>query len=182
MRLEASDPSARRGPSLWRRGRGALSRWVRPALDVRAPTGFLTGDQLDGLRALTEVVAAGAPIADREWGPVRDALVTAARERPGFRALCARGCRVLAALHPDFAHAPFDDRTACVAAHRLGVRPVPAAELLLVGRRAQHELRELLVPELIRAYYDAPAGWAVVGYDVALGECRDPFAYTTRPA
>lgn len=182
MRFEASDRSERRGPSLWRRGRGALSRWVRPTLDVRAGMGFLTGDQLATLRALAEVVAVGGPIAEDDWGPVRDALVTAARERPGFRALCARGCRVIAGLRPGFATTTLEERTACVVAHRLGVRPVPAAELLLVGRRGQHELRELLVPELVRAYFDAPVGWALVGYGAALGECRDPFAYTTRPA
>ena len=167
---------------LLRRGRGALSRWVRPALDAREPTGLLTGAQLRTLHALTEVVATGAPIADAAWAAVRAALVQAARERPGFRALCARACRALAVLcDGGFADAPLEARTACVVAHRLAVRPVPPAELLLIARRAHHEIRELLVPELIRAYFDAPVGWAVVGYDAELGECRDPFAYTERP-
>ena len=181
MRFEAAS-GARREPGLWRRGRGALSRWVRPALDARAGTGLLTGAQLRTLHALTEVVAAGAPLSEAEWAPVRAALVAAARERPGFRALCARACRTLAGLRlGGFPDASLGDRTACVALHRLAVRPVPAAELLLVARRAHHEIRELLVPELIRAYFDAPVGWAVVGYEAALGECRDPFAYTRRP-
>lgn len=168
--------------TLLRRGRVALSRWVRPALDPRAPTGLLTGTQLRTLRALTEVVACGAPIDDVDWAPIQAALVLASLERPGFRALAARGCATLAGLcSPDFATASLDARTACVAAHRLALRPVPAAELLIVGRRAQHEIRDLLVPELVRAYFDAPVGWGVVGYTEALGECRDPFAYTDRP-
>jgi hypothetical protein len=174
--------ASRRGAELLRRGRGALSRWVRPALDVHAPTGLLTGEQLRGLRALTEVVAAGAPITDDEWAPIRAALITAARERPGFRALCARACRLLDQLGPrGLAALSIAERTACVDAERLAVRPVPASELLRVGRRVRHEIRELLVPELIRAYFDGPAGWSIVGYDVVLGECRDPFAYTRRP-
>ena len=47
---------------------------------------------------------------------------------------------------------------------------------------ARGECRDLLVPELIRAYYDSPAGWRLVGYDAVLGECREPFAYTMAPA
>jgi hypothetical protein len=183
MRFDAAAVRASSGTTLLRRGRGALSRWVRPALDPHAPTGLLTAEQTAALRGLTEVVATGEAIPDAEWEPVRAALVAAALERPGFRALCSRACRLLDGLDGRrFADMSLDERTACVVAARLAVRPVPAAELLLVGRRVQHEIRELLVPELIRAYFDAPAGWAVVGYDVALGECRDPFAYTARPA
>jgi hypothetical protein len=181
MRLEATLPAIR-GVRLFRRGRTAVSRWVRPALDAREPTGLLTGAQLSTLRAFTEVLVAGAPILDEEWEPVRTALVDSARERPGFRGLCVRGCRLLEMLGGGrFTVASIAERTAWVAGARLAIRPVPATELLLVRRRAQHEVRELLVPELVRAYFDAPAGWAIVGYDVPLGECRDPFAYTGRP-
>jgi hypothetical protein len=181
MRIEAT-LSATEGVSLFRRGRNALSRWVRPALDAREPTGLLTAAQLSALRAFTEVLVAAAPIAEDEWEPVRAALVAAARERPGFRGLCVRACRLLEGLGGGrFTTGSIAERTAWVAAARLAVRPVPASELLLVRRRAQHEVRELLVPELIRAYFDAPVGWAIFGYDVPLGECRDPFAYTRRP-
>jgi hypothetical protein len=181
MRRE-STLSAIRGVHLFRRGRHALSRWVRPTLDAREPTGLLTGAQLATLRAFTEVLVAGAAISDDEWEPVRAALATSARERPGFRGLCVRGCRLLERLGGGrFTVAPIAERIAWIADARLALRPVPATELLLVRRRAQHEVRELLVPELIRAYFDAPAGWTLVGYDVPLGECRDPFAYVGRP-
>jgi hypothetical protein len=176
MRFEAG---ARREPGLLRRGRGMLSRWVRPALDARAPTGVLTGAQLRALRALTEVVA-GAPIADADWPPIRAALILAARERPGFGALCARACRTLARLRPGgFADASLAERGVRRGAPA-AVRPVPAPALPNCPRG--HHGSRTPVPELIRAYFDAPVGWAVVGYDAVLGECRDPFAYTRKPA
>jgi hypothetical protein len=181
MRREQTVPTGVASSGLFRRGRVLLSRWVRPALDPREPTGLLTTEHLRILRALTETVAAGAAMTDADWLPVQAALVFAARERPGFRALCVRACRVVAGLAGGFAEASLAERTACIAANRLAVRPVPASELLRLDRRVHHEIRELLVPELIRAYFDGPAGWAVVGYDAVLGQSRDPFAYTRRP-
>jgi hypothetical protein len=179
---DAPSPRPGLGHAVLRRGRRTLSRWVRPALDARGPRGLLTTAQLAALRALTEIVAAGGPINDDDWAPIAGALAMGARERPGFHALCVRACRLLDRLGPHaFAEATPAERARSVAAHRLAVRPVPAPELLLVGRRVEHEIRDLLVPELIRAYFDAPVGWRLVGYTAVLGECREPFAYTRAP-
>jgi hypothetical protein len=164
------------------RGRRALSRWLRPSLDEAAPTGVLAAADLATLRAFTATLV-GDELDEAAWAPVRDELARAAIERRGFAAVCARACRLLDRLGDGpFADAPPDVRAARVAAARLTVRPVAKHELLAPGRRTRHEVRELLVPELLRAYFDSPAGWAVVGYDATLGGCRDPFAYTRRPA
>jgi hypothetical protein len=163
------------------RGRRALSRWLRPSLDDGASTGVLTAAELATLRAFTATLV-GDELADGDWAPVRDELARAAVERRGFAALCTRACRLLDRLGDGaFAAAAPDVRAARVAAARLTVRPVAKHELLALGRRTRHEVRELLVPELLRTYFDSPAGWALVGYDEALGGCRDPFAYTRRP-
>jgi hypothetical protein len=175
--------SAAAARNLLRRGRSAVSRWLRPALDGRAAPGLLTSEQLATLRALTEPIVGGAPLGDEAWEPVRVFLVGAARSQGGYRTLCVRACCLLDRLvQGRFATLSLLERTATVAAARLAVRPVPAAERLLFGRRVEHEIRELLVPDLIRAYFDSPAGWAMVGYEAALGECRDPWAYTRKPS
>ena len=182
MAPHASATRSPRSRALLTRGRHALARLVRPALHPRDRPGTASPNELATLRALTEVVAAGGPIADADWAPVAAALAFAAEERPGFHGLSVRACRTLDRLGPSpFARLSFEARTACVAAHRLDVRPVPFGELLIVGRRVEHAIRDLLVPELIRAFFDAPVGWRVVGYDEALGECRDAFAYTRAP-
>jgi len=166
-----------------RRARGALSRWLRPALDPTTGTGLLDVGQLGTLRAFAEVLVGAAPMPDDDWEPVQRWLVGAVRTTPGYLALCAGTCRLLDALAGGpFAHANAEQRTTWVAAARLGVRPVAASELLRVGRRVEHAVRELLVPDLLRVYFDSPAGWRLVGYDEILGECRDPWAYTRRPA
>jgi hypothetical protein len=164
------------------RGRRTLSRWLRPSLDDGAPTGVLTATELAALRTFTATLV-GDELGDSDWTPVRDELARAAIERRGFAAVCARACRLLDRLGDGpFADAPPDVRAARVAAARLTVRPVARHELLAPGGRTRHEVRELLVPELLRVYFDSPAGWAVVGYDATLGGCRDAFAYTRRPA
>ena len=170
-------------PRLVQRSRRLLSRWLRPALDPGAPTGLLTGRQLATLRAFLEVLVGMPALEEADWAPIRGAIAIAARERPGYRALCVSGCRVLDALGADrFADAAPAERVRLVEEARLAVRPVTPRELLVPGRRAQHEVRELLVPELIRAFFDSPAGWAVVGYTEPLGACRDPFAYARSPS
>ena len=168
--------------ALLEHGRGALSRWLRPTLDARAGTGLLTGEQLATLRAFAEVIVAGAPLAPDEWEPIRTFLIAAARTQPGYAALCAGACRMLDGLAGGaFVAVPPVRRWTLVQDARLGERPVPRHELLVVGRRVEHAVRELLVPDLVRAYFDGPAGWAVVGYAEPLGECRDPFGYTEAP-
>lgn len=182
MRVEPAAVPATRRPGLLDRGRRAVSRWVRPTLAPRAPTGLLTATQLATLRAFAEVVATGEPIDDDAWDSVRASLIGLARERPGFHGLCVRGCRLLDALGTGpFAAAALDARIVAVGVARLAIRPVSAAELLVPGRRVHHEVRELLVPEVLRAFFDSPAGWRLVGYGEVLGECRDPWAYTRRP-
>lgn len=176
------DAEPRPSRALLLRGRRAVSRWVRPTLRARDAFGVLTSAELGDLRALTEAIAAGGPVDDADWAPIADTLMLRARHTRGFAGLCARACRRLDALAGGrFEALSAAERGRVIAAHRLGTHPVPAAELLLVGRRADHEIRDLVVPEIIRAYYDSPAGWRVIGYDAVLGACREPFAYTSAP-
>lgn len=41
-----------------------------------------------------------------------------------------------------------------------------------------HTLRRRVVPDLVRSYYNSPAGWAVVGYERFPGRCGDLTRYT----
>ena len=171
----------------WRRlggrGRALLSHALRPALDPTVPTGRLAEAELATLASFAEVLVAGEALTAEALHPVRTALEEAAAERPGFRALCAETCRLLDALAPGgFAAAPVATRVRLVAAARLGEFPVGRVELLRWWQRDAHAVRDLLVPDLVGAYYDSPAGWGEVGYRAWPGVCGDPRAYTRPPS
>lgn len=161
--------------------RGASDR-LRPTLDASSPPGPLAPDALATLLAFTEVVVAGAPLSADGREAVRAALAEQAETRPGFRALCVSSAAWLDALAGGrFAEVSSAARTALVAEHRLGEHPAGRLELLWKPRAAL-ALRDLLVPALLTAYWDSPAGWREVGYARPFGVCGDGREYTRRPA
>jgi hypothetical protein len=162
--------------------RGSFTRAFRPALDTTAPTGPVPAPALTTLLAFAEVVVAGDAIP----GDGRDALQTwvqeSAAEQPGQRALCEAAAALLDGLGGGaFAALPVAERTALVEKHRLAEHPVGRLELLSPRNRVAFAVRDLLVPELIRVYYDSPSGWAEVGYRRPYGECGQGREYTRVP-
>lgn len=68
------------------------------------------------------------------------------------------------------------ERVALVSRYRLAA---PATSAVDGGVSADmNALRLRLVPDLIRAYYGSPAGWAVVEYESFPGRCGDLTRYT----
>lgn len=162
--------------------RARVSNALRPSLDPQAPTGTLAPAELATLVAFAEVVVAGESISGIGRDAVRTVLARDAEERPGYQALCADASRLLDELAGGaFVALPLADRIALVARQRLGL-PVGRLELFRLGSRRPLIVRDVLVPELLTAYYDSPAGWADVGYRRPYGECGDGRAYTSRPA
>jgi hypothetical protein len=162
--------------------RGSFTRMFRPALDATAPTGPVPAPALTTLLAFAEVVVAGDAIP----GDGRDALQTwvqeSAAEQPGQRALCEAAAAMLDGLGGGaFAALSVAERTTLVEKHRLAEHPVGRLELLSPRNRVAFAVRDLLVPELIRVYYDSPSGWAEVGYRRPYGECGQGREYTRVP-
>jgi len=163
--------------------RDGLSRALRPTLDPTAATGPVASPALAALLAFAEVVVVGDALSGEGRESLRAALDEHAATRPGHRVLCEA-----AAAHLDrlaggtFATLSVAERTALVAAHRLAEHPVGRLELLSPRNRVALALRDLLVPELIAAYYDSPSGWADVGYRRPYGECGEGREYTRAPA
>ena len=147
-----------------------------------APTGPVPAPALTTLLAFAEVVVAGDAIP----GDGRDALQTwvqeSAAEQPGRRTLCEAAAALLDGLAGGaFAGLSVAERTALVEKHRLAEHPVGRLELLSPRNRVAFAVRDLLVPELIRVYYDSPSGWAEVGYRRPYGECGQGREYTRVP-
>ena len=163
--------------------RGAFSRAFRPALDTTAPTGPVPPPALATVLAFAEIVVAGDTIP----GDGRDALQAWVQEsaagQPGQRALCESAAAMLDRLAGGgFASLSVAERTALVTTHRLAEHPVRRLELLSPRNRIAFSVRDLLVPEMIRVYYDSPAGWGEVGYRRPYGECGQGREYTKVPA
>jgi hypothetical protein len=69
-------------------------------------------------------------------------------------------------------------RIELVTRHRLASPRVRPDEPLGPHADDTREVRTRAVPDLIAGYYNSPAGWAVVGYDVFPGQCGDLDRYT----
>jgi len=163
--------------------RAGLSRAFRPALDPTAATGSLPSASLATLLAFAEVVAVGETLQGAGIEAVQASLQEGATTRPGHRALCEAAAALLDRVAGGrFATRSVEERTAIVAAHRLAEHPVGRLELLSPRNRVALAVRDLLVPELITAYWDSPSGWAEVGYRRPYGECGQGREYTRAPA
>jgi hypothetical protein len=163
--------------------RAGFSRTFRPALDPTAPTGPVPPAALATLLAFAEVVAVGETLAGDGREAVQASLQAGATTRPGHRALCESAAALLDRLAGGtFATLSVEERTAIVAMHRLAVYPVGRLELLSPRNRDALALRDLLLPELITAYWDSSSGWAEVGYRRPYGECGEGREYTRAPA
>jgi hypothetical protein len=73
-----------------------------------------------------------------------------------------------------FATLDLPTRREIVERHRLHRRALAADE----PDRDTDEVRGIIVPDLIRAFWSSPAGWAVVGYAAFPGRCGDLARYT----
>ena len=171
-----------RRAGLLSRLRGGFSRAFRPRLDATAPTGPVPPPALTTLLAFAEIVVAGDTIP----GDGREALGAWVQEsagtRPGQRALCEATAAMLDRLAGGpFASLSVAARTALVDTNRLAEHPVGRLELLSPRNRVAFAVRDLLVPDLIRVYYDSPSGWAEVGYRRPYGECGQGREYTRVP-
>jgi hypothetical protein len=103
-------------------------------------------------------------------------LAGSAREDAAQRVRYASTARLLDRLAGRrFATLDLATRREIVERHRLHHRAVAAAEQ---PGSDTDEVRANVVPDLIRAFWNSPAGWAVVGYSAFPGRCSDLARYT----
>jgi hypothetical protein len=139
------------------------------------------GDIVETLVALAEVLVGEHPLSPDTRRDVIDDLRDAASTSPVREARYTATARLLDRLAGDgFARLPFADRRALVAEHRLGSSRLGADEAETLPEDLR-DARIRVAPELIAAYWRAPAGWSNVGYTTFPGRCGDLTQYTRRP-
>jgi len=139
----------------------------------------LTESDLDDLIAFAELLAKGGALSPAERSALAENIAERVAREPDYLDLYRRTATLLRRLAGrPFASLEVADRLELVARHRLsspavrpGDDPGPFADdLRAVRMRAR--------PALMADYYNSPAGWAVVGYDVFPGRCGDLLRYT----
>jgi hypothetical protein len=170
---------------------GLARRLARgPRLDARAPKGRLTEDEMRSLLALAETVlppwAAGAPDLVREHVDAR--TERAAGVLPVYRQSLALLDRATARVRPSasrFRDLAPGDRERVLAtvlwAYPAGDRAAALAERWTSSAPVVG-LRDVVMRDLIAAFYESPLGWRAVGHTHAWGSpAADPLGYARPP-
>jgi hypothetical protein len=166
--------------SLWsRRVRDTLLEMLRPRVDASLPPDTLSPAEIGAVLGFAEVLVAERTLSPAERGPLVQHINDRTLGAPGFLSLYRSTAGLLDSLTPQpFADLPRVERVALVERLRLTDSRVQNLEYLWPFKREALLTRQLVVPDLIAAYYASPAGWAVVGYDRSPGQCGDLTRYT----
>ncbi len=146
------------------------------SLDPEAGTGSLTKAEMEDLVAFGEVVVEGRTVARAERECIVEFIEDQTRSSPEYLSLCKTAASIFDRVAGRrFSSLDIHERLDLIARHGLAGWPGrlemdPAPEILSFRRR--------LVPDLIRAYYASPAGWADVGYESFPGRCGSLTRYT----
>jgi hypothetical protein len=159
---------------------GVLSL-LDPRIDPSSGVGALTGDELATLSAFGEIVVEGHILSEAERGALGRYLADHARDVAGYLALYRSAAAYLDGLaRGPFAALPEGERLRLIG-ERIMTGDGDGAWRLVFRRRAV-AIERILVPDLIRGYYESAAGWAVVGYSTFPGQCGDLAGYTRAEA
>jgi hypothetical protein len=160
-------------------GTGVASPPAQARLDPAWKTNPLSSAEMDDLVAFGEVLVEGRRLASGERRQLLKHIQDQSKRNPDYLALYRTAASLVNRLADrSFAHLSLDERIDVIARNRLAA-PVDAAQEdrgpLLADMRA---LRTRTIPDLIRGYYAAPAGWKIAGYDTFPGRCGDLTRYT----
>jgi hypothetical protein len=178
------------------------SSWVQKTrgrllgVDTGSGTGSLSPDMERRLWSLA-VVLLPSQIDPVGRSAVMEHLRWRASESPGYRAAVAQGVALLDRetkrrfpKRERFGALSRDDANRVLASLIAGIKPYPRfrelpRDLLLSfldrGRIERFRLRRHVVSEILHAYYQSGAGWALVGYDTYPGLCGGPGSYSRPP-
>jgi hypothetical protein len=165
----------------WRRARlrQVAARLLKPRLETGAPTGVLSGGEVETLVAFAEVLVDGRPLSTLERGFVAEHVTDRTQRIRGYLPLYRQTATLLDRLaEGPFARLDLAERAALLTRRRLLPGATRALDYVLPVRRDELVVRVLAVPDLLAGYYRSPAGWAVVGYRAFPGRCSDLTRYT----
>jgi hypothetical protein len=166
--------------SLWS-SMAAAAEHVTRAIIGRSPAAPLSSAERDSLVAFGEVVVDGRALSPAEQAYLVEHLTESTGSDADRLSLYRTTARLLDRLAGgSFAGLEMGERAELVARHRLAVQtttPDDDAGALDDDVRA---VRTRTVPDLVRAYWGSPAGWAAVGYQQFPGRCGDLARYTRR--
>jgi hypothetical protein len=186
------DLKARYLSSRWLQARRA---WLE-GVDAATGTGPLSPDMERQLWSLA-VVLLPSRIDPEGRAAVEEQLRWRALESPGYRAAFAQGLVLLDQetrnRFPEqtrFGDLSREEGNQVLASLLAGIDPYPRyrqvpREVLLSyfdqGRLARFHFRRHIVSEILHAYYQSGAGWALVGYEAYPGRCGGPGFYSRPP-
>src|SRR6266540_3644177 len=149
-------------------------------LDSSSPTARLSGDEIENLVGLAEVLVQGRTLSPSERAHLVESINERTLSTPGYLSLYRLTASLLDRLaQTRFANLSLPQRAEIVLRHRLvpdgepGTSSPPPS-----SPEPEVAVRALAVPELIASYYRSPAGWAVVGYESFPGRCSSLDRYT----
>ncbi len=165
------------GP-LWRRVQDSTAGVVGEA-HAAPPASRLSDPELEDLIAFAELLVEGRALSPVE----RDSLVENIAERVAreqdYRELYRTTVNLLQRLAGRrFSSLDVAARIELIARHRLDSTDVRPDDDLGPFADDVRAVRTRALRDLIADYYNSPAGWAVVGYDVFPGRCGDLGRYT----
>jgi hypothetical protein len=190
--LARDDLKARYLSSRWLQRRRAWLEGVDPATG----TGPLSADMERRLWSLAVVLLPSRIKLDGQ-SAVEEHLRWRALKSPGYRAAFEQGLALLdqetRKRFPQqvrFEDLSREQANQVLTSLLAGIDPYPRfrqvpREVLLSfvdqGRLARFHFRRHLVSEILHAYYQAGAGWALVGYEAYPGRCGGPGFYSRPP-
>jgi hypothetical protein len=143
------------------------------------PSGPLSAADLDDLLAFTEILVEEHPLTAEAREHLREYLGRRVTQDTTLVSPFRVAARLLDRLAGRrFSSLDFAARSRLVVRHGLDARGTQAPSPDGAPTTDLRPVRERVVPELIRAFYASPAGWAVVGYSVFPGRCGDLGRYT----
>ena len=166
---------------LWRSKwlRGVARRFFEPRLDASSPTGTLSNDEKETILSFAEVLVKEKTFDMPERRYLIEYIDYRTRNTPGYYSLYRTTARLLNHLtQTRFSNLDLRSRATLLVRQRLISYPVRTGEFLLPFQRKELTIRGHAVPDLIRGYYNSPAGWDLVGYKIFPGRCSNLIRYT----
>jgi hypothetical protein len=143
------------------------------------PPSRLSASELEDLIAFAELLVEGRPLSPVERDPLVENITERTVRERDYLELCRTTVSLLRRLAGRrFSTLGATERIELMTRHRLTSTDVRPEDDLGPFADDTRAVRMRAVRDLIADYYNSPAGWAVVGYDVFPGRCGDLGRYT----
>lgn len=143
------------------------------------PPSRLSESELEDLIAFAELLVEGKALSPVERAPLIENIAERSAREPDYLELYRTTVSLLQRLAGRrFSSLGLTERIALMARHRLNSTDVRPGDDLGPFADDTRAVRTRALRDLIADYYNSPAGWAVVGYDVFPGKCGDLARYT----